>query len=71
MSIEVNNDLLIAIIGVLSALIVAMITFMGVWYQLKKTEVNALKAKLRDKQEVVYDKIYSYIFDLLNDTINK
>lgn len=36
MSIEINNDLLAAIIGVLSALIVAMITFMGVWYQLKK-----------------------------------
>ena len=60
MSIEINNDLL-----------VAMITFMGVWYQLKKTEVNTLKAKLRDKQEIVYDKIYSYIFDLLNDTITK
>lgn len=71
MSTEINNDLLVAIIGVLSALIVAMITFMGVWYQLKKTEVNTLKAKLRDKQEIVYDKIYSYIFDLLNDTINK
>ena len=71
MSIEINNDLLVAIIGVLSALLVAMITFMGVWYQLKKTEVNTLKAKLRDKQEIVYDKIYSYIFDLLNDTITK
>lgn len=68
---SLNNDLLIALISVLSALIVAMITFMGVWYKLKKTEVNALKAKLRDKQEIVYDKIYSYIFDLLNDTINK
>ena len=67
MSIEINNDLLVAIIGVLSALLVAMITFMGVWYQLKKTEVNTL----RDKQEIVYDKIYSYIFDLLNDTITK
>ena len=51
MSIEINNDLLVAIIGVLSALLVAMITFMGVWYQLKKTEVNTLKAKLRDKQD--------------------
>ena len=61
---SLNNDLLIALISVLSALIVAMITFMGVWYKLKKTEVNALKAKLRDKQEIVYDKIYSYIFDL-------
>ncbi len=71
MSTEINNDLLVAIIGVLSALLVAMITFIGVWYQLKKTEVNTLKAKLRDKQEIVYDKIYSYIFDLLNDTINK
>lgn len=67
MNIEVNN----AIISVLSTFIVAMITFMGVWYKLKKTEVNTLKAKLRDKQEDVYYKIYSYIFDLLNDTINK
>ena len=52
MSIEINNDLLVAIIGVLSALLVAMITFMGVWYQLKKTEVNTLKAKL-DRKSVV------------------
>lgn len=67
---SLNNDLLIALISVLSAIIVAMITFMGVWYKLKKTEVNTLRARLRDKQEIVYDKIYSYIFDLLNDTIN-
>ena len=71
MNIEIDNDLLVAIIGILSAIIVAMITFIGVWYKLKKTEVNTLKAKLRDKQEAVYDKIYSYIFDILSDIINK
>lgn len=54
MSIEVNNDLLIAIIGVLSALMVAMIPLWEFGINSKKTEVNALKAKLRDKQEVVY-----------------
>lgn len=65
---SLNNDLLIALISILSAIIVAMITFMGIWYQLKKTEINTLKVRLRDKQEIVHDKIYTYIFDMLNDT---
>lgn len=53
----------------LLSIITALIAFIGILYQVKRSEINALKVKLRDKKESVYKELYSFIFDLFNDIL--
>ena len=64
-----NIDLLVAILGVLSAILIAIIAFFRVSYQIKKNSKATLDLKLREEKSAIYDKVYSYIFDLLKDTL--
>ena len=64
-----NTELLVAILGVLSAILVAIIAFFRVSYQIKKNSKATLDLKLREEKSAIYGKVYSYIFDLLKDTL--
>ena len=64
-----NIDLLVAILSVLSAILIAIIAFFRVSYQIKKNSKATLDLKLREEKSAIYDKVYSYIFDLLKDTL--
>lgn len=63
----ISNEQLITILTTIS---VASIGALVTVYQIKKNRINNLKLKLRDKQEIAYEKIYSLFFDLFSDTIN-
>ena len=65
-----NTELLVAILGVLSAILVAIIAFFRVSYQIKKNNKATLDLKLREEKSAIYGKVYSYIFDLLKDTLS-
>lgn len=64
-----HTELLVAILGVLSAIFVAIIAFFRVSYQIKKNSKATLDLKLREEKSAIYGKVYSYIFDLLKDTL--
>lgn len=64
-----NTELLVAILGVLSAILVAIIAFFRVSYQIKKNSKATLDLKLREEESAIYGKVYSYVFDLLKDTL--
>lgn len=65
-----NKELLVAILGVLSAILVAIIAFFRVSYQINKNSKATLCLKLREEKSDIYNKVYSYIFDLLKDTLD-
>lgn len=65
-----NTELLVAILGVLSAILVAIIAFFRISYQIKKNSKATLDLKLREEKSAIYGKVYSYIFDLLKDTLS-
>ena len=64
-----NTELQVATIGVLSTILVAIIAFIRVSYQINKNSKATLDLKLREEKSAIYDKVYSYIFDLLKDTL--
>ena len=64
-----NTELQVATIGVLSTILVAIIAFIRLSYQINKNSKATLDLKLREEKSAIYDKVYSYIFDLLKDTL--
>lgn len=66
-----NKELLVAILGVLSAILVAIIAFFRVSYQINKNSKATLCLKLREEKSDIYNKVYCYIFDLLRDVLDK
>lgn len=66
-----NKELLVAILGVLSGILVAIIAFFRVSYQINKNSKATLCLKLREEKSDIYNKVYCYIFDLLRDVLDK
>lgn len=65
--IKENANVMLAIIS--SPVVIALIAFIRIAYQIKKNQRSSLELKLREEKSVIYGKVYSFIFDLLKDIL--
>lgn len=65
--IKEKTNIILAIIS--SPVVIALIAFIRIAYQIKKNQRSSLELKLREEKGAIYSKVYSFIFDLLKEVL--
>lgn len=65
--IKEKTNIILAIIS--SPVVIALIAFIRIAYQIKKNQRSSLELKLREEKGTIYSKVYSFIFDLLKEVL--